>query len=664
MMNLNNVKANKANMDNNVIKAMSEDLYKSVIENQVKDTYDVIKHLKSNKSIEIDLSNKSDVIRNLARLGYVSGSLIGVITNLIETSNVLMNNEFNKCFLKKDGTVSMFLLRKVFPTVGTKPSQSGYESIYTEENGNIIPVETLDGRKSRLLKIIKEDINTFVNKIETASKLTQEDLVKIGKDLEQIGRLMQELEIDSAKDITVKDGMREITTFMDIAVCKLASKKAKSEHNFKQIVADYENNRHADKFKMNVQEYISVDKVFEESKKDFELFLKNNPHATEEEMTNSKNDILKCNLRESYIEDPAMSLKFHMIKNQEAYISELVEYYKMSNMNLFNDFRVVDDSFDEDAVSKLQMVTVTALDMITFNYAYRKYVHMNKVEDIAKELRNVIYTEGVKLGFTPKDVFRVAMSAGFLRKDMKDNKKLISVSSDFKFRYAAISAMFENELKWYFNPEVMYESIDVELPDGFELNLETPIEIVNGECEVEIEDGYTDYIICPNEPDFNGKIMAILENDEVVFIKDTNEFNYEEVDYVLLDEICNMNSVENSYIHEEANANPHIGLLAATPFSASEKIPSIISEVFDAFNRKIRVPRASEEIIKTKAFRYGAIRINSNQYLTVTNGNQSRVAGRLLCNKRVMGLSEYDKFDTIVTDKGALIILRQNKEQN
>ena len=69
----------------------------------------------------------------------------------------------------------------------------------------------VDGRVMELVKATKNDIKVFDERISNAGTLYQEDLCKIGRDLEKIGRLMQELEIDSAKKPTVKEGMKEIS---------------------------------------------------------------------------------------------------------------------------------------------------------------------------------------------------------------------------------------------------------------------------------------------------------------------------------------------------------------------------------------------------------------------------------------------------------------------
>ena len=212
----------------------------NIIDNRIDGTFKTISTIKTEKDRVIDLSNPKNIVRTLARIGYVAGSMVGIITNLVDVATVLMDNEFNKQFLVP-GTnkVDMFLLSKVFTNLNTNATGVGYKEIFvnTDASEKIFQARYVDGRVMELVKATKNDIKVFDERISNAGTLYQEDLCKIGRDLEKIGRLMQELEIDSAKKPTVKEGMKEITDFMSAFNCKLASKKVGVYNNFDEIVA-------------------------------------------------------------------------------------------------------------------------------------------------------------------------------------------------------------------------------------------------------------------------------------------------------------------------------------------------------------------------------------------------------------------------------------------
>lgn len=661
-MRLNNINTIvRETVAGNMRKELFEQKINNVINNRVADSYDTIKYLKVNKNIEIELTNTANVVRTLARLGYVAGSMVGIITNLIEVSAALMNKDFNKQFLKADGSVDMWLLRKVFPTLGKKATVDGYTRLFSMERENVIIVENKQGRTMRLVNATKADIQNFVNQLEAAQSLSQDDLVNIGRDLEQIGRVMQELEIDSAKDATVKDGMMEITEFMSAFNCKLASKKVVVNDNFSTIAENKKAGKTMDKLELTIDDYVTVDEVYANAEKAYKEFVELNQHLSEEELKKNRLSIYTKERNGAYIEDPAMLLKKHMIVNQEAHLNEIVELYKQSDMSLFGQFRSVKVDADAAVIEKIQRVTVLAIEMINAHFAYRKDISMNEVDKVAANLRNVIYTEGTRLGLAPEDTFEIAMSAGWLYRGA--NNKLSPVASQYKFKYAAITAMFETELKWYFNPEVMYQSIDVELPEGYALELNTPIFMEDGECEVELEDGTTDYAICTREFDFTGNVMAILNTDgEVVFVKDVDEYAYEEVDFILFDELCDMTLATNGYTHGDvtgpaiaSRAVSEINTFNMTPAEASlahaENV-NRLTAAFDAFNKYFRLPLANDD------FSYGAIEVSGSRYLTITRGDKSRVAARILSNCRKKVIGAYDNVEITTTGKGALVILK------
>ena len=117
---------------------LSTETVRQIIEEQVDGLYERVTSLKKEKNRVIDVSNPKNIVRTLSRIGYVAGSLVGIITNLVDVSSVLMSNKYNKQFLCKNEKgqhttkVNMFLFSKVFSCLGQgNGTLKGYQEIYS-----------------------------------------------------------------------------------------------------------------------------------------------------------------------------------------------------------------------------------------------------------------------------------------------------------------------------------------------------------------------------------------------------------------------------------------------------------------------------------------------------------------------------------------------------
>lgn len=663
----NNINVNtKSIVTDRMRKEMADNMIQQALVARDLNNYETVKYLKANKKTEIELNNSSDIVRVLARLGYVAGSMVGIITNLVEVSSVLMDNEYNVQFIKENGTADLIKLRKVFPTVGTKGNGEGYEAIFAESNNNIFLVENLQGRQMRLVKALKSDIAIFVEKLETTKVFVQEDLVRIGQDLEKIGRVMQELEIDSAKDATVKEGMMEITEFMSAYTCKLASKKLTVSHNFAEIVA----NKKADakhkkdvEFKYAIDDYLPLDNAYDEAKKQFELFVEANPNSTHDELVKAKTDAINKAMKDSLIKDSATELKEYMVQQQANFMGQLVEMYKMSNMKLFEDFLALNIDKDVNIVRYVKKMVIIACEMIHNHFKYAKHMPMAKVDELAVKLRNAIYTLGESKGLTPEETFRIACNAGWFKISMHEGEeKFIPLNN---YRYTAIAAMFTNELKWHFNADAMYSTIEVEIPDGYEIAPGTPFYMENGEYEVELEDGSSDFIFCTEEDDYTGIVIAKVINGEAVFVKYVNEYEYEPVEFIMFDEVCDLTQAANIYDAQNAtdeqisNAVTTITETNTNGMDAEEKELAEKADAIklkESFNLWTNVIELS--LTKKDEYALHTIKLSNKTYLNIRKGEAaSRMLGRISHAFKTNAMSEYTTIDTIVCAKGAIAIL-------
>lgn len=657
----------KSEVASKLRKEMSDNMIQEVLVARDKDNYDIVQQLKTNKGTEIELKNPGTVIRALARLGYVAGSMVGIITNLVEVSGVLMDNEYNKQFLKEDGTVDLIKLRKVFPAVGTEGNGEGYAAIFMEANGNILLVENKQGRQMRLVKALKSDITIFVEQLKMSSKLTQEDLVRIGQDLEKIGRVMQELEIDSAKDATVKEGMKEITEFMSAYTCKLASKKLTISNNFADVVA----NKKADakhkkdvKFTYAIEEYLPLDKAYDEAKKQFELFVAANPNATQEDLIKAKKDAINDAMKESLIEDAATELKGYMVQQQANFMGQLVEMYELSNMKLFEEFLALNIDKDIKAIHKVKKMVIVACEMIHNHFRYAKYIPMTKVDELAVKLRNAIYTLGESEGLTPEETFKIACNAGWFKITEYKGEENFSMVNNY--RYTAISAMFANELKWHFNADAMYSTIEVEIPDNFAIAIGTPFYMENGECEVELEDGSTDFMFCTEEDDYTGIVIAKVIGGEAVFVKYVNEYEFEQVEFLMFDNVCDLTQAANVYNANAATSEVIVNsvtTMTETNTYGMDAEKKELEEKSDAvrLQKSFGLWSNAIELSVSKKDKYSlhTIKIGGKLHLNLRRDSDaaSRMLGRVSHIVKNNKMHEYNTIDTIVCAKDAIAIL-------
>lgn len=668
----------KLNIKSVVAEKMRKEAFDNAVANALTardlNNYEAIKTLKANKGTVIKLNNPEAIVRVLARLGYVAGSMVGIITNLVEISGVLMDNEYNRQFLKEDGTVDLRKLRKVFQTAGTKGDGEGYEEIFTEENNKVFLVENLQGRRMRLVKALKSDIATFVKQLENTKVYTQEDLVRIGKDLEKIGRVMQELEIDSAKDATVKEGMMEITEFMSAYTCKLSSKKLTVSHNFAEIVANKKSDsKHKTevKFSYKIDDYLPLDKAYEEAAKQFALFVSANPNASQEELSKAKQEAVRDAINDSLIEDAATELKRYMVQYQEYFLNQLVDMYELSDMKLFEEFLslgLIDK--DENDIANIKKMVIIACEMINNHFKYSKHIGMTKIDELAAKLRNAIYTLGEAKGFTPEETFKIAVNAGWFNLKQYKGEETFVLRPKNKYRYTAIAAMFTNELKWHFNADAMYSTIEVELPadqDNFRIAPNTPFYMENGECEVELLNGETDFLFCTEEDDYTGIVIAKIINDEAVFVKHCNEYEFERVEFIMFDHVCDLTQKANVY---SAGADAEVIGKAVTTISETntkdmDNAQKELAEKADAerIQQAFKLWANAIQLSVTKKDAYGLYtnKVNGKLHLNIRKeaDGASRMLGRMSHAVKYSKINEYTNMDTIVCTKGAIAILNK-----
>lgn len=551
-------KFEKANLALNIAGA------NNIIAKRVLSDLDTINSLKSNKDEVIDLSNAYNTISTVAKLGYVAGSKIGQIISVTCVCEALKDPELNKQFLAKESedVVDLHKLSLVFPFIGTVPStEEGYVSVFGPElHANV--TDKL-GREQIILLAGKAKIEDFSNRIKTCTMLHKNDLVTIGRDLEIVATVMSELEIDAAKDEKKREGMIDLSEFMNEYMVQ-NSRSIAVINNFNQIKEEKKNNSTS---KTELSQSIvtgrslfQYEEILEELKAEREAQLNEGVEPEFKECELPGAALGRCSVM-----DPLYALVESMVEVTNNQMSRLGELYRCSNMDMFKGFDIMPERNEEankyqnetitQSVIAIKKAAVLTYNMINSVYKYKKHMSMCRVEDLAVMGRNIIYTMAQDRGIDLMDAFYLAVDAAWLKIDSKG-----ALSPRGSFAYKACEAMFSNELKCHFNAEAMSTEVDIEIPEElFELeDLFVDGRIFNfedGSCEIQGEDGEYYSMIRIDNDEFNGKVVVkIDEEGYLTFLEALNPFGFERVDFFMLDSIANMGVDANKLNAEELAA--------------------------------------------------------------------------------------------------------------
>lgn len=516
---------------------------------------DKITALKANENEKINLANAFNTVSTLAKLGYVAGSKIGQIISLTCVCETLKDEELNKQFLLKGSNdmVDLHKLSLVFPKVGSKPSaMEGYQTVFTQEQHAIVTDKL--GRTQTVLLACKDKIEDFALNIEACSMLTLKDLVTIGRDLEIVATVMSELEIDAAKDEKKREGMIDISEFMNEYMTQ-SSRKFAVESNFAELKEVKKNNATA---QVKLAQTISTQRTLF----DYEDILQELKEVREAKIEAGEDPDLEewelpsVALGACSVMDPLYALVEALLGVTNTQMETLGDLYRSSDMDLFKGFDITpqrDEAANKyknetvkDSVIAIKKAAIQVYNMINSVYKYKKYMPMCRVEDVAAMGRNMIYTMATDRGISLADAFYLSVDAAWLR---IDNKGQLTQRGSFAYR--ACEAVFVNELKCHFNAEAMSKEVDIEIPEELfdveDLFIDNRIfDFVDGSCEVQGLDGEYYSMFRIDNDEFTGKVLVkIDEEGYLVFLEALNPYEFERVDFFMLDSIANMTIAEN-----------------------------------------------------------------------------------------------------------------------
>lgn len=645
-----------------------------------------VSYLKAKAEYKISLKDSDCIPSSLGRLGYVAGSLVGIITNVFAVSSVLMNKDYNNqfCYPNTD-IVDLELLTKVFVDAGKTASIDGYKECFIEGE-NIILVENKQGRLCRLARALKSDIETFATKISNARKLTQDDLVKIGKDLEKIGRVMQELEIDSAKKPTIKDGILALDKFMNVYGCKLASTKMGGDgdraieilNNFEEIAKAKNNKEKTPVFQYEIDNFDKLVDAKQKIAEEIEFFKKANPEITNDELETEMYKIKKRRINSCYIIDGASVLKEEIVASQKQELDKMINLYNLSNMNLFEQFKTVystriveinatraeENKITTEQVNTMRKMCIIAINMVNDYFRLKaKDIQTLSIEELASNLRSALFLKGLELFSYEGDVsddalevtFLIAAACGWYSINNYRGQERINLKK--RYSYKALSLLFTMEFKNFFNPTALYVKTNVKLPLGAEIDLDSVLSFEDGKAEVQLEDGTvgTAYVGSKSNP-YTGDVLVTFENDEVVFYKLPTPYEFDaDIDFILLDNTVRMDNGRNILNIETDGSSKEKFEAASMPLDNVNNDGadySYVSESFKAFNDFVKIAVTTNDI----HFK------NLNDHLYIINRDKGVAA---ILGKYTNGFEVRDRLDSyndvisFPSLRGALILLKK-----
>ena len=464
----------------------------------------------------VDGSNIVNKQKTFTVLSYSAGSQVGVTTKGANLASSLYRN--GDQFFKETGKLSLRKIRKVLKYFGTNENAAGsdykYESVFVEGVNKDIVVDRFN-RATVICRVSSHEIREFADRIRRLDVFvcTIEDLKMIAKDLDAICRALQELSIDVAKDASKNIG---------IDIHKLVNCKS---------------NAHSDIIKKgevvnNIKD--GIDRMLETNTMgDFKYEMKAVGFQFLKDVDANDNGALA----EAIIEDVIGKCQEAINAGMTESIDNVVELLKTSNGDKYNLYapyiqmakNPIDDAVKVNHLVKMAISaynTIGALYSAKFN-GYS--VSSAYIRDVAKQMRNALYTEANKYGVDQTDMVKFAIAASFCYIDSDGN-----VNSSKKAKLYAVKLIFPQEFVLEYiadgqiNPREAVTTALTLTKTTRDLFVDEKLNFVDGVC-------LTEEGMVMVQEDYTGEAV-VTEDGELIAMNDF--YAYEEVGYVALDSTC------------------------------------------------------------------------------------------------------------------------------
>lgn len=500
------------------------------------------------ENIECSLLNNKQ--KSLAVMSYSYGSLVGVTTTGVSLGLTVASNP-EQFFT--NGVLNYFKIRKVFKNIGLKRIAGyRYESVFVTGKNKDVAINKF-GRLAEFVRVSRHEVEEFDNRLKQVdiNACTVEDLKLIAKDLDIIGRAMQELAIDVTKDKS-KDIGYNVMSFIEVKTKTHSRlvKAGKFSNNIDDVI-----NEHIDNKKIESKYALTTDCFY-----------------LSDANTSNKTEISKA-----IVEDVAGEMMEQINAGYGSAFDELVELFKLSNDSMYKRYTDLLEiamkalepaEFKEYTTKLIKEKKITTKEELTALENTNKYAldaaHMVRcarvaissitslygvkqgeatidsayIKEIGKKLRAGLYTEGAKLGFDVKSVVKLSIAASFCYIDEVTNKiskkqrpSLTELWTIFPKEFVIDYVTGDNDMTLSDMLTVKYTSYDLCLGD----------ELIFDDGMAETEFGYV--VVTDN---YTGKAIVTENGLEAV----VDHYSYEPTDILFLGKVYkrNVSLVSDQYI--------------------------------------------------------------------------------------------------------------------
>ena len=383
---------------------------------------------------DIDCSLLNNNQKSLAVMSYSYGSLVGVTTTGVSLGLTVASNP-EQFFT--NGVLNYFKIRKVFKNIGLKRIAGyRYESVFVTGKNKDVAVNKF-GRLAEFVRVSRHEVQEFDNRLKQVdiNACTVEDLKIIAKDLDVIGRAMQELAIDVTKDKS-KDIGYNVMSFIEVKT-KTHSRMIKSRkfiNNIDDVINEHIDNKKIESKYALTNDYLYLNDADVRNKTEMsaaivediagemmEQINEGYGSAFEEliELFKLSND----SMYKKYTDLLEIAMKALEPAEFEAYAAKLIKERRITTKEELTALK----NTNEYALKAAHMIRCArvALSSITSLYGVKQgevTVDSKYIKEVGKKLRAGLYTEGAKIGFDPKSVVKMAIAASFCYINETTNK--------------------------------------------------------------------------------------------------------------------------------------------------------------------------------------------------------------------------------------------------
>lgn len=413
------------------------------------------------KSIDCNqLVNKS---KALAAMSYTHGSLVGVTTTGVNLGLSILSNVDQ--FFDGD-TLVLDKARKVFKEM-SKKFEMGYKYQPVFNKANKITVTNKFGAVVEMIRVSVHEVREFDERIKRmdCSCCTKEDMKLIARDLDIIGRALQELAIDVTKDKS-KDIGYNIMSFVQTAT--KTHSRVISHGNFTNNINEIINNHF---MRVSAPNY-KIEASF--------IKLSNADINSRSEMS------------EAVVEDVAGIMMEAINDGYTDTMGKLCDQFKLANNKMYAGYFTLIDiakkANDENAKKIAHMIkcSIIAMNTITSLYSLRDNnasINGAYINEIAQKLRNGLYTEAKRIGVgSANQVVKYAIAGAFCQ--LKGGKISVKAKASFTQLWAMFSKEFIIEYLAMSGEAAIKDILTVKY-NNFDICLGQELEFIDGMAEVE-----------------------------------------------------------------------------------------------------------------------------------------------------------------------------------